>query len=175
MMKLKKVTTSLAVSAILASVAVICSCSAETPVKGVDLSTDTITTFDFENVVVSESISGRKYETSFSIPEHYGWVKVWVNNPSSDEIIIHVTQDKLTGTSKLLFKVPAGQSGAGYASSPWSTGTHWVSITGKNSADLSGSLSVKLTATQEFTANGPKRELGCQLLLCVPPQSKQLI
>ncbi|WP_281885215.1 hypothetical protein [Paenibacillus sp. YYML68] len=148
MMKIKKVAASLAVSAIVASVAVFGVSATNAPAKNDSLGAEATTPMEVDSIIVNDSISGRKYEHSFSIPEHYGWVKVWVHNTSSEEITVNVTQGTLTGNSKLLFKVAAGQTGTGYASSPWSTGTHWVSITGKNSGDLSGSLSVKLATTQ---------------------------
>ncbi|MDQ8738235.1 hypothetical protein [Paenibacillus sp. LHD-38] len=102
-----------------------------------------------DNEVVNFPISGPNFTKDFNIPAHFGWVKVWVHNTSSETLRVRVTQSTITGTEKMFFEVAPGAQKAVNVTQPWATGTHWVAISTKNGGNMSGFLSVKLENTKE--------------------------
>lgn len=93
-------------------------------------------------------ISGPTFKTNFNIQQHYGWVKVWIQNTSSETLTVRVTQATLTGTQKMYFTVAPGATWTEKGTKAWATGTHWVSISTKNGGNMSGLLAVKLANTE---------------------------
>lgn len=114
-----------------------------TPIPGI------ITPYAVQNPISNLTLSGKTFDKSFDIPAHYGWVKIWVNNTSSETLRVRVTQGTLTGTQKMSFEVAPGQSVTQFGTQPWSTGDHWVAISTKDGGNMSGQLSVKLATTKE--------------------------
>ncbi|KAA8999693.1 hypothetical protein F4V43_15290 [Paenibacillus spiritus] len=86
---------------------------------------------------------------AYTIPAHYGWVKVWVKNKGEDTITVTVTQGTEAGPIKMQFKVPPGKMAYKIASSPWSTGPHVVSATPSQGYAVNALLTVKLASTEE--------------------------
>ncbi|NMO96837.1 hypothetical protein [Paenibacillus lemnae] len=85
---------------------------------------------------------------AFSIPAHYGWVKVWVKNNGKDTITVTVTKGTETGVVKMQFKVAPGQQGYKLASSPWAMGNHVVSISPGQGYPVKAQLNVKLAGVK---------------------------
>lgn len=106
-----------------------------------------ITPYDTSNVIYNAQLKDG-VKPKFTIPSGYGWVKVWVQNDTNEEMTVRVTQGSLTGTEKLSFKVPANDQNYATGIAAWSTGDFYVAISTKNSVALSGLLSVKLATTK---------------------------
>ncbi|MBB6020599.1 hypothetical protein HNR77_001660 [Paenibacillus sp. JGP012] len=104
---------------------------------------------DNENSIANAPISGTSFNKKFNIKANYGWVKVWVENTSTETLTVRVTQSTLTGTEKMLFTVAPGKFETRYAEKPWATGDHYVSISTKNGGTMSGLLSVKMATTKD--------------------------
>jgi hypothetical protein len=107
-----------------------------------------ITPLTVDNEIVNSPISGSSFTKSFNIQPDFGWVKVWVQNTSSEILTVRVTQSTISGTEKMTFTVAPGETKTGYGKQAWATGTHWVSISTKNGGNMSGLLSVKLANTK---------------------------
>lgn len=106
-----------------------------------------ITPYDTSNVIYNAQLKDG-VKPKFTIPKGYGWVKVWVQNTTNEEMTVRVTQGSLTGTEKMNFKVAANSQGYLNGTAAWSTGDFYVAISTKNSVALSGLLSVKLATTE---------------------------
>ncbi|OXM14551.1 hypothetical protein [Paenibacillus herberti] len=102
-----------------------------------------------DNEIVNAPIAGSSYTKNFNIQANFGWVKVWVQNKSTETLTVRVTQSTLSGTQKMVYTVAPGSSWTEYGTKPWATGTHWISISTKNGGNMSGLLSVKLANTKE--------------------------
>ncbi|WP_042228974.1 hypothetical protein [Paenibacillus popilliae] len=97
--------------------------------------------------VNNEGFAGVEVTKKFEIPEHYGWVKVWVKNEGKKEIKVSVEKDN-NGGQKMFETVPPGDSWTGYAEKPFSTGDHFVQVT-SDEAEMQGHMSVKIGNDKE--------------------------
>ncbi|MCZ8522173.1 MULTISPECIES: hypothetical protein [Paenibacillus] len=155
MRNLKKSAATLVVSAILASVAVVGSASAETPtvptaprvkVNPGTVGSGGINPLETRKPIDNQNIAYRTQDNiNFDIPAGFGMVKVFVHNTGVADIKVTVLNPN--GTVKMSGTVVPGGTFNETGSSAWGTGKHSVSLTSPE--DMSGTVSVKLAETSQ--------------------------
>ena len=134
---------------LLTFVAVLTGCTGIGKKEVIKDGSDTITLIESNNDIVDRPISGSSFTKDFIIQPTFGWVKVLIQNTSTETLTVRVTQSTLVGTQKMLFSVAPGDTYTEYGEKPWATGIHWVSVSTKNGRNMSGFMSVIMENTKE--------------------------